>query len=138
MLTVASEFTRHVSAKRLEADCWLWEGDLNSGGYGLLHRSVKPRLAHRAVYEMLVGPIPEGLQLDHLCSNKRCVNPSHLEPVTRTVNVRRAFAIRQSAVQCPKGHPYSGDNLYVNPRGYKVCRKCQKVHKLKFNETHRV
>jgi hypothetical protein len=67
--------------------CWLWIGTVKDSGYGQYKRSS---IAHRVVYEALVGPIPEGLELDHLCKIKNCVNPDHLEPVTGQVNVARA------------------------------------------------
>lgn len=78
-------------------ECWLWTGAIQSGGYGEIRHLGRTRLAHRVSYEVHVGPIPIGLQLDHLCRNTRCVNPTHLEPVTQSVNVRRAFAARRSA-----------------------------------------
>jgi hypothetical protein len=70
-------------------DCWLWTGCVGDGGYGQVTIAQRRHKAHRAVYELLVGPIPEGLDLDHLCRVRRCVNPDHLEPVTRSENLRR-------------------------------------------------
>jgi DNA-binding XRE family transcriptional regulator len=74
--------------------CWLWTGTDDGNGYGLLSVYDKLARAHRAVYQELVGPIPEGLELDHLCRNPSCVNPAHLEPVTAQENIRRSAAFR--------------------------------------------
>ncbi len=87
--------------------------------------------AHRFSFEMVNGPVPNGLELDHLCRVRRCVNPSHLEAVTRLENIRRSplvGLIQRNRTQCPKGHPYSAANTYFNPRKNRgvnrVCRKC--------------
>lgn len=72
-----------------DAGCWLWVGTISDGGYGTFRGLGKQQKAHRATYELLVGPVPAGLDLDHLCRVRRCVNPSHLEPVTRSENLRR-------------------------------------------------
>jgi hypothetical protein len=69
--------------------CWNWTGSVNEKGYGRLSVNGKPRRAHRLAYEHMIGEIPQGLELDHLCKNRRCVNPWHLEPVTHLVNVAR-------------------------------------------------
>lgn len=97
----------------------------------------KMRLAHRVAYEIHVGPIPDGLEIDHLCRVRCCVNPDHLEPVTHRENMRRSpswnsVGRRQKAkTHCPKGHPYSGYNLIVTKSGCRFCRKCQNSHKRK-------
>lgn len=112
-----------------ESGCWLWAGQISTAGYGVFSRSrdglVSARRqieAHRYAYETLVGPIPDGLELDHLCRVKACVNPAHLEPVTHAENIRRAWvALRTS---CPKGHAYDDDNTIVNARGHRRCRTC--------------
>ena len=108
--------------------CWLWTGAWASRwGHGKFmddgHRNVK---AHRWAYEALVGPIPEGLTLDHLCRNPPCVNPAHMEPVTLAENLRRQGAAK---THCPSEHPLSGENLYVDPKtGHRKCRKCRARH----------
>lgn len=85
---------------------------------------------HRVVYELVVGPIPDGMQLDHLCRQRACCNPDHLEPVTCLVNVRRGIG-HGSETHCPKGHPYSGENLQIHqnkggPR--RVCKQCRHAY----------
>jgi hypothetical protein len=77
--------------------------------------------AHRFAYELLVGPIPAGLTLDHLCLNKACVRPDHLEPVSLTVNIRRANARR---THCKRGHAFTPENTYLDKIGARQCRKC--------------
>ena len=75
-------------------ECWLWTAATNRAGYGLLGIPGRSTLAHRIAYEEYVGPVPDGLELDHLCRVRRCVKPAHLEPVTRSENVRRGWPFR--------------------------------------------
>jgi HNH endonuclease len=116
--------------------CWVWVGARNHLGYGSVELPPdggprRARAAHRVGYELVVGPIPEGLELDHLCRYHSCVNPLHLQPVTHKVNMRRgvwtAPKFQRAKTHCPAGHPYSGDNLYINPRGSRVCRTCARI-----------
>jgi hypothetical protein len=107
--------------------CWLWTGALNDRGYGRWPRwkDGGTRQAHRRVYEMLVGPIPEGLQIDHLCRVRNCVNPDHLEPVTHAENLRRAVGggWGSAATHCPNGHEYAVVGRLDGRKRCPVCRR---------------
>jgi hypothetical protein len=111
--------------------CWLWTGSRYSNGYGYFWlRRGRSALAHRVAYELAAGPIDEGMELDHLCRVRHCVNPAHLEAVTHRVNDLRGVgvsAINAAKTHCPAGHPLSGDNLYV-ARGKRQCRTCRRRH----------
>lgn len=105
--------------------CWAWTGAFNSRGYGCFAINGKSQLSHRVAYSLLVGAIEPGLEVDHLCRNKRCCNPAHLEAVTRLVNQRRTESA--SKTHCVHGHPLAGDNLkLVQKRDglRRVCRVC--------------
>lgn len=115
----------HMADKFTVGDgCWDWHGATNDSGYGI----VRKQRAHRVLYELLIGPIPEGLVLDHLCRNRACVRPAHLEPVTRGENVRRGtHGGNALKTECPQGHPY--DRRYTNgSSGYSArrCSVCQR------------
>lgn len=106
--------------------CWDWTAYRDKDGYGSVKADGKMQLAHRHVYSVLVGPIPKGLTLDHLCRNRACVNPEHLEPVTQRVNTHRgntAAARNAAKTHCVKGHPYDEANTYRNRKG-RFCRAC--------------
>jgi hypothetical protein len=119
------EDTRHGGRR-----CWIWRGGSFRDGYGQFHLYERRKVqAHRYAYQLLVGPIPEGLTLDHLCRNRACVNPSHLEPVSVGENVLRGggpSALHARAVECPHGHPYNSENTYVRYDGRRVCRICNR------------
>jgi hypothetical protein len=108
--------------------CWLWRGARTGGGYGQLIIDGRRTYAHRWAYESLVGDIPVGLQLDHLCRTRHCVNISHLEPVTVRENVLRGEGVsarHARKTHCPSGHPYSSGNTYLS-RGRRSCRQCHR------------
>ncbi len=110
--------------------CWLWTGCTAGRGYGLFGVNRKLVRPHRYAYELLVGPIPEGLQIDHLCPNRGCVNPAHLRAVTAKVNIlggNGVGAINARKTHCRKGHPYDKANTRVNKLGYRSCRTCDRI-----------
>ena len=100
---------------------WLWTGVTSSAGYGAIAVNRKRMMAHRFAYVTFVGPIPAGLELDHLCRVRNCVNPDHLEPVTHAENQRRMALAR---THCPQGHEYNAANTYVRTNGSRQCRVC--------------
>ena len=107
--------------------CWEWTGCLFTAGYGAILVGGKKRSAHRISYELRVGPIPEDKELDHLCRNRACINPAHLEPVTRRENVRRGvscIAAHMHKTHCKNGHEFTPDNTYKKNRIHRSCRKC--------------
>lgn len=109
----------------METDCWLWTGTALNG-YGQF-RWGKMRKAHRVAYELLVGPIPDGKELDHLCRVTRCVNPLHLEPVSRRENAMRGVG---SKTHCSQGHEFTPENTYMahrpNREPHRQCRTCKR------------
>lgn len=112
-------------------ECWEWLGGHNRAGYSILGGL----LVHRAVYELLVGPIPRGLGLDHLCRNRACCNPAHLEPVTHRVNVMRgvSFSARNALLtHCAHGHAFDEANTYYRPRGGRGCRACTRLSQRRY------
>lgn len=113
--------------------CWHWRASRTSDGYGqFMIRHNRIVLAHRLAYELMIGPIPTGLTIDHLCRNRVCVNPSHLEPVTVKENILRgvgsAFAINAAKTHCPQGHAYTPENtrLVEKKRMHRRCRTCER------------
>ena len=112
--------------------CWIWKASTESNGYGCILIRRKAQVAHRLAYEWTKGPIPEGKELDHLCRNRRCVNPDHLEPVTCRENILRGnapSAKQARQTHCKRGHPLFGSNLYLEPNGRRRrCRQCMKMY----------
>ncbi len=109
--------------------CWVWDRYKNPNGYGQMGVDRKVYLAHRVSYEHHVGPIPEGLTLDHLCRQRDCINPAHLEPVTQCVNNQRGYGspgINGRKTHCLRGHEFTPENTYAPPKrpGQRYCRAC--------------
>lgn len=135
--TAIERFFEKVSVQ--DNGCWNWTGGTAGEGYGYFYKgSVSPGehgrvYAHRWSYEYHVGPIPEGLVIDHLCRNRVCVNPEHLDPVAQQVNVDRG-AGNGKQTHCPAGHEYAGENLYVTPKSGRQCRECKRQALRRFRE----
>lgn len=122
-VSTLDRFMTHV-AKAEPEDCWLWTGTKNHAGYGSFSVGRARRLgAHRWSYEHFVGAVPAGLELDHLCRVRHCVNPAHLEPVTRQENLRRGVRTEHMSMRthCPRGHAYDE----ANTGWYKATRYCR-------------
>lgn len=139
---------RFWSRVRKTDGCWLWTGTFGSAGYGMLSRGggrgARSVGAHRAAYELMVGPIPAGLQIDHLCRVRACVNPAHLELVTVRENVLRGEGItarNKRATHCKRGHEFTPENTHITPRGGRKCLPCDRLFKAardrKFYEKHK-
>lgn len=122
--------TRLMRKVQKTETCWIWVGAINRAtGYGHTKVAGKWAYVHRVMYQLLVGEIPAGFYIDHLCRNTACCNPAHLEAVTPRENVRRGKLgvlrpPRPLSAVCPAGHLMEGDNLRISSSGRRVCRKC--------------
>ncbi|MER7788592.1 HNH endonuclease signature motif containing protein [Streptomyces sp. NPDC097640] len=126
--------------------CWTWTGEITPKGYGVLQVNGRRVLAHRASYEAHVGPVPEGLVIDHVCHDKsciagdacphrRCINPAHLQPVTNAVNILRGVgvgAVNAQKTHCIRGHEFTPENILRQPPNWpggpdrRSCRTCRR------------
>ena len=121
---------RFLAKIRVSNSCWEWQGTITKKGYGQFNLKTKKKAsAHRLSYEIFKGDIPIGLTIDHLCRNRRCVNPDHLECVTMTINVLRGTgptAINKRKTHCIRGHELLGYNL-IKDVGGRHCRTCHNI-----------
>lgn len=124
--------------------CWEWTANRNNKGYGMFHVKVGDRwvkvLAHLWLYQQVFGPMALGLESDHLCRTRICVNPWHLEAVTHLENVRRGLSGQlRFAVQtaCKRGHPFDEANTRWDAQGHRTCRACHNVRSRRFIDSHR-
>lgn len=119
--------------------CWVWNHSKLNNGYGIISLNGKRILAHRYSYEYFKNKLPKfvnkGLEIDHLCHNRLCVNPDHLELVEHKINVLRGNAkynnYQKTKTHCPKGHVYDENNTWVNKLGHRFCRECHKIRESK-------
>jgi hypothetical protein len=122
---------RFFSKVEFTMDCWIWRG-AKSQGYGSFNlKRYKTIAAYRYSYDFFMGKNRAGLQLDHICRNRLCVNPAHLEPVTQKVNIMRGIgfaAINARKTHCKNGHEFTLENIYLRKDGGRKCRKCIKIY----------
>lgn len=111
---------------KLDTGCWIWNAALDAHGYGSFHLNGKTAYAYRVAYEWAKGPRPAGMDLDHICRDRRCVNPDHLEPVTRGENLHRSpitqTSINAAKTHCIHGHEFTPENTIRDP--WRRCRTC--------------
>lgn len=118
--------------------CWIWTASVDTKGYGQINRGGRGSgnvRSHRAMYEAVRGPCPEGLVADHLCRNRRCINPDHLEFVSNRENILRGtgFSARHVVkTHCPRGHEYTPENTYT----YKTMRQCRECGRQRDRERY--
>ena len=109
--------------------CWEWQGSLSSSGYGQVKRGGKHFMCHRIAWEDIKGPIPAGYEVDHLCRNRRCVNPQHLECVSHKENCLRGispWAKNAKKTHCPQGHEYVEENIFRYRNKGRECLTCKR------------
>ncbi len=141
MTTTETAYTERFWARvAVTPGCWLWQAGKSADGYGRFSYQGKSVTSHGFAYQQLVGLIPDGLELDHLCRVRECVNPSHMEPVTHKENLMRGIspsAIHAEQTHCAQGHPYSEDNTYLRPTGTRRCKTCERVHSAEYVRKNR-
>lgn len=130
---------RFIRKINVSEHCWTWTGATAGEGYGVFWLPGRGMTyAHRIAHEQFVGPIAEGLEVDHLCTNRLCVKPTHLEAVTGDENKRRARERAGLTDHCKKGHPMDPVNTYLNPKGYRACRSCERERNRQYRAQRRM
>lgn len=128
-----AEWMRLLGRMHVTSDCWLWTGTINPDGYGIDNRTG----AHRVVWEHINGPIPDGLEIDHLCRVRNCVRVDHMELVDHKTNTLRGTsptAVNSVKTECPQGHQYDDGNTYRDKAGKRYCRKCMNAKHKRLRE----
>ncbi len=123
-------YDRYIASVRLQDGCWIWTGPISPQGYGSMSLGWhNAQGAHRVAVKIDGREIPDGLVVDHLCRNRACVSPQHLDVVTHQVNIARGTApsaLRVDADLCLHGHPFNEENTYRNKQGHRFCRACRR------------
>jgi hypothetical protein len=136
-IPATQRFWNKVKFQKSPANCWLWTRCVGPQGYGIFtiqrHQNIR---AHVFAYQEFFGPVPEGYGIHHKCQNKLCVNPKHLELLTKSEHTKIHWtkspgllgaAAQRAKTHCPHGHPYNNENLYIRKTGSRTCRICQKL-----------
>lgn len=124
------QVSRIVARVRMTEDgCWPWQGFTDRNGYPRISCRIGKRVRgvfpYRTLFELQNGPIEDGLEIDHLCRNRNCCRPDHLESVTHYENMSRAVLYNSTLTKCKRGHPFDSHNTYITPDGRRQCRACR-------------
>lgn len=136
MTPVIERFLNKISV--VDSGCWEWLGSQNNRGYGVFWFNSLPTLSHRFIYEYYHGKIENTLEIDHLCRNRDCCNPEHLEAVTHSTNIMRGDHQNRKVTHCPRGHEYNEENTRHTKVGSRICRKCQSIAQKEFQKNKKL